>query len=56
MPNEITLIGRSQVHVFERARRLDGAVLRFGELLHGDAIAIARHQRRSPFEVVLSHR
>jgi len=41
-PNEITLIGRSQVHVFERARSLSGAVLRFGEgLLHGDAIAIA---------------
>jgi AraC family transcriptional regulator, transcriptional activator of pobA len=39
-PNEITLIGRSQVHVFERARGLSGAVLRFGEeLLHGDAIA-----------------
>jgi hypothetical protein len=31
VPNEITLIGRSQVHVFERARRLSGAVLRFGE-------------------------
>jgi AraC family transcriptional regulator, transcriptional activator of pobA len=41
-PNEITLIGRSQVHVFERARGLSGAVLRFGEeLLHGDAIASA---------------
>ena len=41
-PNEITLIGRSQVHVFERAHGLSGAVLRFGgELLHGDAIASA---------------
>ena len=41
-PNEITLIGRGQVHVFERARGLSGAVLRFGEeLRHGDAIAIA---------------
>ena len=41
-PNEITLIGRSQVHVFERARGLKGAVLRFGEeLLHGDAVASA---------------
>ena len=37
-PSTITLIGRGQVHVFERARGLYGAVVRFGEeLLHGDA-------------------
>jgi AraC family transcriptional activator of pobA len=35
--NTITLIGRGRVHVFERARALHGAVLRFGdELLHAD--------------------
>jgi AraC family transcriptional regulator, transcriptional activator of pobA len=33
----ITLIGRGQVHVFERARDLHGAIVRFEEeLLHGD--------------------
>jgi AraC family transcriptional activator of pobA len=33
-PGTVTLIGRGQVHVFERARRLSGAVVRFGpELL-----------------------
>ena len=36
-PNTITLIGRGQVHVFERASGLYGALVRFGdELLHGD--------------------
>lgn len=36
----ITLIGRGQVHVFERARGLHGAVVRFGEeLLHGTSPA-----------------
>jgi AraC family transcriptional activator of pobA len=36
-PNTVTLIGRGQVHVFERARGLHGAVVRFGdELLTGD--------------------
>jgi AraC family transcriptional activator of pobA len=36
-PGTITLIGRGQVHVFERARGLHGAIVRFGdELLHGD--------------------
>ena len=36
-PGTITLIGRGQVHVFESARGLHGAVVRFGEeLLHGD--------------------
>ena len=36
-PNTITLIGRGQVHVFERASGLHGAIVRFGdELLHGD--------------------
>jgi AraC family transcriptional activator of pobA len=36
-PGTITLIGRGQVHVFARARHLDGAVVRFGdELLNGE--------------------
>jgi len=36
-PGTITLIGRGQIHVFERARGLHGAIVRFGaELLHGD--------------------
>jgi AraC family transcriptional activator of pobA len=36
-PSTITLIGRGQVHVFERASGLHGAVIRFGEeLIHGD--------------------
>jgi AraC family transcriptional regulator, transcriptional activator of pobA len=36
-PDTITLIGRGQVHVFERASGLHGAVVRFGDdLLHGD--------------------
>jgi AraC family transcriptional activator of pobA len=36
-PNTVTLIGRGQVHVLERASGLYGAVVRFGdELLHGD--------------------
>ena len=36
-PSTITLIGRGQVHVFERASGLHGAIVRFGdELLHGD--------------------
>jgi AraC family transcriptional activator of pobA len=39
-PNTVTLIGRGQVHVFERAQGVSGAVIRFGEeLLHGDATA-----------------
>ena len=43
-PNTVTLIGRGQVHVFERASGLYGAVVRFGdELLHGDA-----HARANP--------
>ena len=34
-PGTLTLIGRGQVHVFERASGLSGAVVRFGaELLH----------------------
>jgi AraC family transcriptional regulator, transcriptional activator of pobA len=41
-PDTVTLIGRGQVHVFERASGLEGAVVRFGdELLHGDAVARA---------------
>lgn len=39
-PNMVTVIGRGQVHVFERADGLDGALVRFGdELLHLDAVA-----------------
>jgi AraC family transcriptional regulator, transcriptional activator of pobA len=41
-PNAVVLIGRGQVHVFERASGLDGAVVRFGdELLHDDPTARA---------------
>jgi AraC family transcriptional activator of pobA len=37
-PGTVMLIGRGQVHVFKRAERLVGAVLRFGdELLTGEA-------------------
>jgi AraC family transcriptional regulator, transcriptional activator of pobA len=36
-PGTVTLIGRGQVHVFEGARHLHGAVVRFGdEMLFGD--------------------
>jgi AraC family transcriptional activator of pobA len=43
-PNSVTLIGRGQVHVFERATGLSGAVVRLGdELLHGDP-----HARANP--------
>jgi AraC family transcriptional activator of pobA len=39
-PLTVTLIGRGQIHVFERGRGLSGAVVRFGdELLHGAASA-----------------
>ena len=35
VPGTVTLIGRGQIHVFERARRLSGAVVRFGpEMQH----------------------
>jgi AraC family transcriptional activator of pobA len=34
-PGTVTVIGRGQVHVFERARGLYGAVLRFGDELLG---------------------
>lgn len=41
-PNAMTLIGRGQVHVFESASGLHGAIVRFGdELLHGDPAAAA---------------
>jgi AraC family transcriptional activator of pobA len=41
-PGTVTLIGRGQVHVFERASGLHGAVVRFGdELLHSDPVARA---------------
>jgi AraC family transcriptional regulator, transcriptional activator of pobA len=41
-PGTLTIIGRGQVHVFERASGLYGAVVRFGdELLHADAAARA---------------
>jgi AraC family transcriptional activator of pobA len=36
-PGTVTLIGRGQVHVFERASGLTGAVVRFGEELLDDA-------------------
>src|SRR3954468_7190031 len=35
-PGTVTLIGRGQVHVFERARRLSGAVVRFGPEMQPD--------------------
>jgi AraC family transcriptional activator of pobA len=39
-PGSLTVIGRGQVHVFERARSVTGAVVRFGdELLHEGRIA-----------------
>jgi AraC family transcriptional regulator, transcriptional activator of pobA len=41
-PNTITMIGRGQVHVFERAKGLSGGIVRFGEeLLHVDSAATA---------------
>lgn len=40
VPGTMTVIGRGQVHVFERARRVVGAAVRFGEeLLHEGPIA-----------------
>jgi AraC family transcriptional regulator, transcriptional activator of pobA len=46
-PYTVTLIGRGQVHVFERASGLYGAVVRFGdELLHGDAASVWLFERR----------
>jgi AraC family transcriptional activator of pobA len=33
LPRTVTLIGRGQVHIFERAERVHGAVVRFGEEL-----------------------
>ena len=45
-PGTVTLIGRGQVHVFERARRLSGAVVRFGpEMLHEGAGLAGRRAR-----------
>ena len=42
VPGTITVIGRGQVHVFERAHELHGAAVRFGdELLHEGPIARA---------------
>jgi AraC family transcriptional activator of pobA len=41
-PQQVTVIGRGQVHVFERAVGLDGAIVRFGdEVLQVDAVARA---------------
>jgi AraC family transcriptional regulator, transcriptional activator of pobA len=41
-PRTVTIIGRGQVHVFERATGLYGAVVRFGdELLHGERLVRA---------------
>lgn len=40
-PGTMTLIGRGQVHVFERARDLNGAIVRFGEeLLRADPASV----------------
>ncbi len=40
VPGTLTVIGRGQVHVFERARAVSGAAVRFGdELLHGGRVA-----------------
>jgi AraC family transcriptional activator of pobA len=40
VPGSLTVIGRGQVHVFERARSVGGAAVRFGdELLHEGSIA-----------------
>jgi AraC family transcriptional activator of pobA len=40
LPGTLTVIGRRQVHVIERARGVVGAAVRFGdELLHGDRVA-----------------
>jgi AraC family transcriptional activator of pobA len=40
VPGSLTVIGRGQVHVFERARSVTGAAVRFGdELLHEGRIA-----------------
>jgi AraC family transcriptional activator of pobA len=41
-PGTVTLIGRGQVHVFEQARGLTGAVVRFGSELIADAPTAAR--------------
>ncbi len=42
VPGTITVIGRGQVHVFERAHALSGAAVRFGdELLHEGPLARA---------------
>ncbi|MGH2895447.1 MAG: AraC family transcriptional regulator [Solirubrobacteraceae bacterium] len=41
-PNTLTVIGRGQVHLFEHAVGVNGAVIRFGgELLYGDVTASA---------------
>lgn len=41
-PRLVTVIGRGQVHVFERGDSLDGAIVRFGdEILEVDAVARA---------------
>lgn len=40
VPGTLTVIGRGQVHVFERARGVDGAAIRFGdEILHDGHLA-----------------
>jgi AraC family transcriptional activator of pobA len=40
LPGTLTVIGRGQVHVFERARAVKGAAVRFGdEILHGERVA-----------------
>jgi AraC family transcriptional activator of pobA len=40
LPRTLTVVGRGQIHVFERARSVTGAAVRFGdEILHGGRIA-----------------
>lgn len=40
LPGTLTVIGRGQVHVFERARSVTGAAVRFGDaILHGERVA-----------------
>jgi AraC family transcriptional activator of pobA len=42
-PNTVTIIGRGQVHVFERASGLSGALVRFGDELLLGAPAVRAH-------------
>src|SRR5581483_9823496 len=44
----LTVIGRGQIHVFERGERLSGAVVRFGDELLDDRSAAALRGSWSP--------